>query len=73
MTAPSFGDSTQGPNIGWVDPVIACCPFCASAQQQVYEIDTEVWAVYCPRCKAVGPHAASSQAAIEHWGSRHAG
>jgi len=58
------------PNDGGVDSVAAACPFCFSRQRQVYEMDAGVWAVYCVRCKAVGPHAASRQDAIAQWENR---
>jgi len=46
------------------------CPFCTFSEQQVYEVDVQTWAVYCPGCQAMGPHAKSDKDAIYLWGRR---
>lgn len=64
---------SPGPDRGGADAAIEACPFCSSVQADVYEIDLGVWAVYCPRCRASGPHTFSSQEAVSLWALRQRG
>lgn len=43
------------------------CPFCRTLDVRSIEIDSAVWAVYCRQCGAIGPNAASEQAALQKW------
>lgn len=46
------------------------CPFCSTHDVRSIEIDTDVWAVYCQQCGAIGPSAGSLQQAQQKWSGR---
>ena len=50
--------------------VIEACPFCGSNHLRVFEVDAQVWAVYCTDCESVGRHASGRKHAIDRWGKR---
>jgi hypothetical protein len=43
------------------------CPFCRSPEQTELEVEAGEWVVVCHGCKAIGPSALSSGAAIRYW------
>ena len=51
----------------------APCPFCQTSDVRSMEIDTDVWAVYCRQCGAIGPNAGSEQLAHQKWGAHQGG
>ena len=55
---------------GLADNAIAACPFCMSNEQQVYEVDGGIWAVYCANCKTIGPHTSDAGEARSRWSER---
>ncbi len=49
------------------------CPFCANPPEGAMEIDQSLWAVVCPHCHTIGPHATTPQAAQTAWNEQHGG
>lgn len=58
------------------DTAILSCPFCASADVTVDEIDSDRWAVCCTDCGCIGPSvtddgsAALGEKVIALWNTR---
>lgn len=59
--------------ISMIDVQILPCPFCGDTDPAIDEIDSDVWAVCCNECLAIGPHqdgAQTTEQAIEKWNRR---